>query len=171
MTGSYALISASHVSGLSLWFCETGWRGIYLSPKLEWKSSCLFLTSAAVTGMDCNCNSSRLPQALFIRVSSICVHVWRPEERIRCPCLSFSACFVEARSLFEPEAHTFLDRLGTIKPQKFFCLCLPWSWSYRHVQDDWHVMWVLELELWSPWLQGKCDKFWTTSSAFQSLYF
>lgn len=81
---------------------------------------------------------------------SICVHVWRPEERIRCPCLSFSACFVEAKSLFEPGTHTFLDKLGTNKPQKFFCLCLPWSCSYRHVQDGWHVMWVLELELWSP---------------------
>lgn len=81
---------------------------------------------------------------------SICVHVWRPEERIRCPCLLFSAYFVEARSLFEPRAHTFLDRLGTNKPQKFFCLCLPGSWSYRHVQDDWLVMWVLKLEFWSP---------------------
>ena len=102
---------------------------------------------------------------------SICVHMWRPEERIRCPCLSFSAYFIEARSLFEPGAHTFLDRLGANKPHKIFGLCLPWSWSYRHVQDDWLVMWVLKLEFWSPWLQGKCAKFWTTSSAFQSLVF
>lgn len=111
---------------------------------------------AAVIGMGYNCNSSPpAPGFIYLCVLSICVHVWRPEEWVRWPHLSLSPYFIEARSLPEPGVHIFWDRLEANKPQRSFCLCLLWNRGYRYVYGGQLVMWVLELELWSPMVAGQ----------------